>query len=179
MPNPTASDEIRARQDERKPKEISMNPSINTHGRYLPYLLLLFTLFLFRVVGQLVQFFYPISFLPPFSSWQSGALAYRWLFGTQIFIIILFSITLRGFARQTTRPNHRWGKWLIGVGSIYLGVMVLRLLAGVTVAKGHPWWGATIPAFFHLVLATFILLVGHFHLRFAGSQSTYRGDDAP
>jgi len=156
-----------------------MNPNINTHCRYLPYLLLLFALFLFRVIGQLVQLFCPLSILPPFSAWQSGALAYHWLFGTQILIIILFSVTIRGFAKQTTRPNRRWGRWLIGVGSIYFGVMVLRLLAGITVAKDHPWLGAAIPAFFHLVLATFILFVGHFHLQFAGTQSTCQDDDAP
>jgi len=157
----------------------TMNPSINTHTRYLPYLLSLFALFLFRVVGQLVQLFYPISFLPPFSAWQSGALAYRWLFCTQILIIILLAVTLHGFARQTTRPSRPWGRWLIGVGSIYFGVMILRLLAGVTLAKDHPWWGAEIPAFFHLVLATFVLLVGRFHLRSAGTQISYQDGDVP
>jgi len=149
-----------------------MNPNINTHTRYLPWLFLLFSLFLFRVVGQLVQLFHPLPFLPAFSAWQSGALAYRWLFCTQILIIIFLSVTLCGFARQTARPNRRRGRWLIGAGSIYFGVMALRLLVGGTVAKEHPWWGAEVPAFFHLVLATFVLLVGHFHMQLAGTQRT-------
>lgn len=135
------------------------------HQRYLPWLCLLAALFIFRVLAQLIQKFYNLPFLPPFSSWYSGALSYSWLLLSQIIIIFILALTIQGFAQQTILPNRRLSHWLIIFGSIYFTLMLLRLIAGLTFAASYPWLGAKIPAFFHIVLASFVLLVGHFHCR--------------
>lgn len=136
---------------------------ISPHTRYLPGLLLCHALFILRVLCQLLQLVHPVSLLPPFESWHSGALPYGWLLCSQLAIITAFSLVVRGFFRRSTLPRRRVGRWLITFGSLYFGVMMVRLIAGLTIAGTHPWFGATIPAFFHLVLASFLLLCGHFH----------------
>jgi len=136
-------------------------------GRYFRGLLLLLVLFIFRVAGQLVQKLHPISVLPPFERWFSGALAYEWLLGSQILIIFIMSHIVFRFARKRIVPKANLGKWLVVVGGVYFSVMAIRLILGLTIAIDHSWLGATIPAIFHLVLALFILLVGRFHLYFA------------
>ena len=141
------------------------SPPKSAHRRYLPWLIALFSLFVFRVVAQLLQSVYPVSFLPSYSAWHSGALPYGSLVLSQLLIIMVFSLTIRGFARESVRPKRRLGQWLLVLGGFYFGTMILRLLAGLTIAADHPWFGAKIPAFFHIVLASFILLVGHFHLK--------------
>jgi len=133
---------------------------------YLPWLFVLFVLFVLRVIAQLIQKLNSVSFLPPFEKWQSGALSYWWLLFFQVLIIVVLGLTIRGFARQSTVPNRKFGKWVIAFGFIYLITMAFRLFAAVTFAANHPWFGAKIPAFFHIVLASFVLLVGHFHFKF-------------
>lgn len=136
------------------------------HGRYLPWLFVLFLFFVFRVVAQLIQKFKNFSFLPPFGKWHSGALSYWWLFFFQLLIMIVLGLTVRGFARESTVPNRKFGKGVIAFGLIYFTTMTFRLFAAFTFGANHPWLGAKIPTFFHLVLASFVLLVGHFHSKF-------------
>ena len=149
---------------------IALHESPRAHRNYVPPLLILLTLFTFRVLAQLLQKLYPVDFLPAFSAWQSGTLPYSLLLCSQVAIILVSGFTIRGFIRRTTIPRRSLGKWLLGSGAIYFGAMVLRISLGLTIAREHPWLGAKIPAFFHLVLASFVLLVGHFHLR-APSQA--------
>ncbi len=56
------------------------------------------------------------------------------------------------------------------LGLLYFMAMAFRLVIGFAVAPNHPWFGALIPAFFHLVLASFMMLVGHFHHTGGGSR---------
>ena len=146
--------------------------NINAHRRYVPVLVTLFGLFLFRVCAQLLQAVSPVSFLPTFSAWHSGTLAYHWLVVSQLLILLLFGLTIRSFLLGSCVPRRRRGRWLIGFGGVYFAVMLFRLIAGATFAAGDPWFGAKIPAFFHLVLASFLLVVGHFHLKYGNAQRT-------
>ena len=43
--------------------------------------------------------------------------------------------------------------------------MVVRLMLGLTVLSSHYWFANHLPTFFHLVLASFMLVAGAFHLR--------------
>ncbi len=137
----------------------------NYHRRYTPWLVALLAMFVFRVVAQGLQFLHPVAFLPPFAAWDSGTLPYGWLVVAQGIIIAGCGIVVTGFFRQTTRPNRRLGKWFLAIGAIYLFGMLARLVAGFTIAAGNKWLDAPLPAFFHLVLASFLLIVGHFHFR--------------
>jgi hypothetical protein len=141
------------------------NNTANQRTFYLAWLKLCFFLFLFRVIAQLIQKFYPQPFLPPFEAWYSGALAYQWLLTSQILIIAVMIWVLVGFVKNRVNAWRKLGLWLLALGSIYFIVMLLRLIAGYTFATGHPWLGAPIPAFFHIVLAAFVLIVGHFHYK--------------
>lgn len=44
--------------------------------------------------------------------------------------------------------------------------MLIRLIGGFTFATHHYWFTAFIPTMFHLVLASFMLLVGYYHLHY-------------
>jgi len=143
---------------------------LTSQRQYFYCLLAPYTLFIFRVGAQLVQQYSPVDFLPSFERWYSGALAYHWLLLSQLIIIIILTMTLKRFYAAKVSANPQWGKILIGVGTLYFCSMLLRLIAGLTFAQHHSWWGATLPAIFHMVLAIFILLVGLFHYQFSKSS---------
>lgn len=142
---------------------INLQNTMPVHVRYTPWLCLCFGLFIFRVSAQLIQKFYNLPFLPPFEAWYSGALVYPWLLTSQILIIVVMGWVIAGFAKGRIIPRHKLGAGLLALGSIYFVVMLFRLIAGFAFAADHPWLGAHIPAFFHIVLASFVLFVGHFH----------------
>ena len=132
------------------------------HGYWLILLLLLFC---FRVGAQLLQHYYPVSFLPAFEDWHSGALPYRILVIFQVLIIVIcFRITYQ-VATGTARPNHKMGKLCMLIAIVYFSIMLFRLVAGLTFAPDHAWLGARLPTLFHLVLAFFLLVVGHFNFK--------------
>lgn len=133
--------------------------------KYMPALSVCFGLFVFRVAAQLIQKFYALPFLPPFEAWYSGALAYQWLLVLQLLIIVVMGWVVAGFAKGQISARWKLGVWLLVSGSVYFLVMLFRLIAGFSFATDHPWLGARIPAFFHIVLASFVLLVGHFHYK--------------
>jgi len=123
----------------------------------------LFSLFLLRVLGQLVQNLSDISFLPPYEKWQGSTVAYPLLLASQVLILGFMGVVIKGLILRRTKANSQMGSWLLVIGSLYFGAMFLRLLGGLTFASDHPWWAATIPTFFHLVLASFVLVLGRFH----------------
>ena len=134
--------------------------------KYLIWFLVLLLLFCFRVVAQFIQAFYPVDFLPPFEAWQSGALPY-WLLVVFQFIIILvcINVVIR-FARGKATPSYKAGRIYLALGGVYFSVMLFRLVVGLTFATDHNWFGARIPTVFHLVLASFLLLLGRFHYKY-------------
>ncbi len=126
-------------------------------------LCVLTVLFGFRVVAQLVQAWHPVAYLPAFDRWHSGMLPYGWLMGVQVLILALCVRIVWQLLRNRVIPSLRKGHLLLALGLIYFGGMGIRLFLGVTVASEHDWFGATLPAVFHLVLASFVILYGRFH----------------
>jgi hypothetical protein len=66
------------------------------------------------------------------------------------------------------------------IGSLYFLSMVARLLLGLTVLNHQRWFASPIPTIFHLVLAAWVLVYGHFHWvhgeeRFSGRYDRYGG----
>jgi hypothetical protein len=51
------------------------------------------------------------------------------------------------------------------LGGIYFAFMAFRLFAGLTFLEDHPWFSKSLPAFFHAVLAAFVLTLGHYLYR--------------
>jgi hypothetical protein len=127
-------------------------------------LTLLLALFVFRVVAQLCQYFWPNDLLPPFSAWQSGLLPYPVLVMSQFVIIAAAIWAIVGVTRATLAPHRNIFTALLIAGWVYFGAMALRLVAGLTLLKGTRFFGATLPAVFHLVLALLLIVLAR-HLR--------------
>jgi hypothetical protein len=140
-------------------------------------LTVLFLLFCFRVSAQLIQAWIPVGFLPPFDSWESGALPYWLLCVSQAIIIFVCARVIWRLYVGMTVPSAKTGRVLLVIGSIYFGLMCIRLIIGLTVAPDHFWFGARLPTLFHFVLACFMLVYGRFHAA-AGREtraSEFRG----
>jgi hypothetical protein len=143
---------------------------LNRSRTYGWFMLLLAILFLARVLAQLVQFFFHLSFLPPFSAWQSGVLPYPMLIAAQVVIIISMIKIIKQYLRSQIVPNAKTAIIFIILGSIYFFFMVFRMIAGLTFASKDSWFHAPLPTFFHLVLATFILTIGFFNKKYSKSD---------
>ena len=132
-------------------------------SRYAFVLLILSGLFAFRVTAQLIQFVYPVSFLPSYAAWHSGALPYGVLLLAQDVILAVCLRVVWSVFQGTVIASRQKGNILLGLGAIYLLSMGVRLMIGLTVASDHFWFGATLPTIFHIVLASFLIVYGRFH----------------
>lgn len=126
-------------------------------------MLILLILFAFRVGAQLLQKLAPVSFLPAFDAWQSGTLPYGILLSIQM--LLLTAMVRVQFQMNSGRGLQRpvIGVALLSLGSVYFALMLFRLGAAFTFGAGHPFLGAALPAFFHVVLSGWVLLLGLFH----------------
>lgn len=122
-------------------------------------------LFIFRVVAQLLQATFPTDWMPPFTQWQGSSLPYPALLISQILIVLAVAIVIRRISTGRLKPNIRLGRLLLVLGGCYFTVMSLRLVLGLTLLSSVPWFAKPIPAFFHLVLASIVLLIGSYHYR--------------
>lgn len=120
-------------------------------------------LFCLRVLGQLIQQISPLPWLPNLEEWQGSALPYWLLLTIQLAIIAVMVLSVRRYTSGNLVRRPAQGKWLLSLGTIYFVVMAGRLVIGWTLPSAGPWFHKPIPAIFHLVLASFILLLGAHH----------------
>ena len=132
------------------------------NGRYLPWMLALATLFALRVVAQAVQWAGPVPLLPSFDSWQGSGLPYPALLASQVLIVVLLVKALLLVRADAVRPESWKHRACFILGGAYFAAMALRLVAGLTFFSDVEWLAQTLPALFHLVLAAFVLLFGHY-----------------
>ena len=144
---------------------------MRTEKKYSCGLGILLIIFCFQVGAQFVQFISPVAFLPSFEDWHSGALPYEVLAISQIIIIIVLLRFVLRLASGREIPDRKAGQIYLIFGWTYFGIMLFRLSAGLTFASGHVWYGAILPALFHLVLASFLILLGHFHFKFGKDRT--------
>jgi len=142
---------------------MSYSPETRPANRYQPWLWLLSGLFLLRVMAQLAVLFVEIPYLPPFERWHSGTLPYGVLLACQLAILLVMIRVALGISFGRVAPVNGLGAILLSIGTAYFGLMCIRLTLGLTVLSGHHWFTSHIPTVFHLVLATFVLLLGKFH----------------
>ena len=120
---------------------------------------ILLTLFVLRVLGQLLVVNGLAPFLPPMEEWQSGLLPYPLLLASQILIIGVLATVCVHFSRGKgffVRPRAWLATPLWILGWIYAAGMVVRY----AMLRRD-----LIPVTFHIVLATFLLVVAHHHRR--------------
>ena len=114
---------------------------------------ILFVAFACRVVGQLLVVAGLAPFLPPMDDWQSGLLPYPLLLASQILILALLATVClhisrgRGyfFTRRAWLGTPLWmAGWIYAIGMVVRYALLRR---------------DAIPVVFHIVLASFLLVV--------------------
>lgn len=129
---------------------------------------LLSALFAARVLGQALQRWQPQSFLPPAEAFQGSSLPYGLLLAAQLVILAAMVYFTWRMQRRTLSPRRGIGIPLAWVGTLYMTGALGRIAVGLAFPGAHSWFRAWIPAFFHLVLAGFVLTVSIYHLRKSG-----------
>ncbi len=130
--------------------------------RYFPWMLTLAGLFVLRVLAQLIQALHPVWFLPPFQAWHGAVLPYPLLVASQAAVMLVLARVLWRVRTEAISPSPWKYRTCFAIGGIYFAFMGFRLFAGLTLLADHPWYSKSLPAFFHVVLATFILMLGHY-----------------
>jgi hypothetical protein len=113
--------------------------------------------FALRVLGQLLVVAGIAPFLPPMDEWQSGLLPYPLLLTSQVLILAVLGIVCLQFSRGEgyfvrQRPSLATPLWTIGW--IYALAMIVRYML---LRRDE------IPVVFHIVLASFLLVVAQHH----------------
>jgi putative CocE/NonD family hydrolase len=161
----------------RAPADAAPSPRLSGYAAALSALLGLFFL---RVLAQgLIAVGYG-AFLPPWEEWFSGFVPYPQLLVSQILILFVGGKVCLDFVRQGgffTTPRRWLGSFLLSLGSLYLGVMVIRYAIRMSLYPLERWTGGSIPIVFHGVLAGFILVLAAFHTR-SSPPSTGRSSTA-
>ncbi len=122
-------------------------------------------LFFLRILCQMLQLWLPQDFLPPFNAFQGSSLPYWILLPAQLAILTLmvrFSLCLQ---HSKLVPNRRTGLILAWMGGAYMAGSLGRICVGLVVPAAPPWFSTWIPAVFHVVLASFVLTLGVYHVR--------------
>lgn len=151
--------------------QLSCNKKNPAYAAYVVILWSLSLLFFLRVIGQLIQQFNSVAWLPQLEAWQGSSLPYGFLLSSQLIILAVMLRVTRQHASACVQKNSSKGKWLLAFGVLYFAGMTGRLLIGITNLSMHPWFHKFIPAFFHLVLAIFVLLLAAYHLNLIGEKN--------
>lgn len=114
-------------------------------------------LFALRVVAQPLALFVPQ--LPPFDSWHGNAMPYPALLSFQLGTLAVMAVVnhARMHGRLIARPGL--ARVLTVLGTVYFTAMLARLALGQTQALASTWFDRPLPTLFHLVLATWLLLL--------------------
>jgi chromate transport protein ChrA len=120
-------------------------------------------LFAARVAAQALQRWLPVPFLPPFGAFQGSALPYAILLPAQLAILALMSRIVWRTHKSALRRRPRASRILAILGCIYFAAMLARLLIGLIVPGAPVWFRTPISALFHLVLATFVVVLAAYH----------------
>ena len=123
-------------------------------------------LFSARVLGQAVQNWAPLPFLPAFEAFQGSGLPYPLLLSAQIAILGWMCRLAWRVSAGALIPRPRAGRVLAWAGWLYFFCMLARLVVGLAFDTASAWFEAWIPAVFHLVLAAFVLTLAAYHRRF-------------
>jgi len=133
---------------------------------------MLLLLFSFRVVGQAGQKWHPQTYLPSFGEFQGSGIPYSALLAIQLVMLAVMGRVCWRVHSRTLVTSHRAGRILRTFGGLYMAGSLARIVVGMVMPDPPSWFTAWIPAFFHIVLATFVLVVANYHLD--GTQPSER-----
>lgn len=132
-------------------------------GHFL-LMLLLSGLFALRVAAQLAQAIHEVPFLPPFEVWQGSSLPYPALLGFQAGILAVLAVVLWRVKTNAISPRAWQYQACFVLGGVYFTVMAFRFITGLTLLSENAWFASSVPALFHIILASLILVFGHYLL---------------
>jgi hypothetical protein len=114
-------------------------------------------LFVLRIAAQPLAGLLPV--LPSFAHWQGSDLPYPLLLALQLALLALM-LAVNFYAGRTGLPHRpRLARALAILGVLYFAAMFARLFVGLLWADAPVWFQRPLPAFFHLVLASWLLLI--------------------
>jgi hypothetical protein len=129
-----------------------------------PLLWILTVLFVVRVTGQMLVVLRAPSWLPPMEQWN--LLPYPILLPIQlVFVGVMLWIDV-SFTRGhgvAVDASGAFGTFLIGFSALYAASMVVRYVVRMRRRPGERWFGGTIPIVFHIVLASYLYVLGSFY----------------
>jgi hypothetical protein len=136
------------------------------HPPQTALLLWLFTvLFIFRVLGQILVALKPRTWLPPMEQWNF--IPYWILLPIQlVFIVVMVWVDI-SFTSETgvlVIKNPTAGDFLIWFSALYALSMAIRYTIRMIQHAERRWFGGTIPIVFHVVLASYLYVLGHFYV---------------
>ena len=112
-------------------------------------------LFAIRVMAQLVEGIFPNALIPDFDRWYSGAVSYQLLFPIQL---VILSVMITGICLL---PQLKLKQGLLNtfksLAIFYFAIMFIRLVIALVGLSTLPWFQLPLPAFFHLVLASYLI----------------------
>lgn len=152
--------------------------TLKDQKHYATWLWLLLGLFGFRIIAQWLQSRFALPFLPAFEHWQGSSLPYGVLFASQLLILLLFATIAWRFSNGRVAACPLVGAVMLCLGGVYFALMLGRLVLGLTVLSHSHWFASHLPALCHLLLVSFVLLVGHFHWRNRESGCQQRKGDS-
>jgi hypothetical protein len=128
------------------------------------YLWFYSALFLVRVAGQLFARTRRPAWLPPDEEWNLTP--YRLLLPVQVSILGLMAwinIDLSRGSGFWASPKPNFGQAVLWFAYAYAAAMLIRYLLRMRRRPEQRWFGGTIPIVFHLVLASYLWVLGSFH----------------
>jgi len=120
------------------------------------------SLFMLRVIGQLVVLLYSPSWLPPMKEWYSGLIPYPVLLIIQTGLIIFMTKvswdnTINAGYLFVTKPKTK--KILLIISAVYFSIMIVRYILQIALVPENRWLTGAIPIIFHWILAAYIFLL--------------------
>ena len=145
------------------------NPSLMPYKIYGTLMWFLSALFAFRVSAQLLVLSNPEWPLPAFERWHSEVLAYPILVAFQLAILLVLGLLSHKVFSDQLTPNSKRAKYLRVFGTFYFLIMLFRLCLSISIIhlpglSELAWFQRPLPSFFHLVLASFILILARCYL---------------
>jgi hypothetical protein len=120
-------------------------------------------LFAARVAGQAVQRWVPQPFLPSADAFQGSNLPYPALLGAQLLILAVMIAVAWRVQRGRMVRNPGAARVLGWLGAAYMAFALARIAVGLGMPGAPAWFRTWVPAFFHIVLAGYVLAVSLYH----------------
>lgn len=130
---------------------------------YAVILASLCVLFGLRVLGQAIQRWAPLPFLPSFDALQGSDLPYGLLLPTQLVLMALMIGVTSRVSWGALRKSARAARMLGVCGAIYMAGSIARIAVALTLSEPPAWFADWIAAVFHIALAAFGLTLAAYH----------------